>query len=205
MMNFCEYASRLLGRRKKTPGVFVGRRRTHDVSIQFRMGAGQPGDVNRTHPASIPPFLLDPTNPPTFYGQACVINTSSNGLRTVLAGDTALTDIDGITVRPYPIQDSGAGESYGAAPFGSGNVATSQPVDALVSGYIMVKLPAGQSCTKGGAVYVWVAATTTGHVQGGFESQATGGSTIQLTGQGRKIYFNSPADANGVAELAYNV
>lgn len=193
----------LFGSKKpRQVGTVRGRRRFADVAIPFRMGAGAPGDVNRTHPASIPPFLVDPTNPPVSYGVGGVIVGSSGGLRGLSAGDTALVDIDAITVRPYPIQQQSA-THYGAQGFGPTGIATSQPIDGLVSGYIMVQLPAGQSPNKGDAVNIWIAASTGSHVQGGFEATATGGSTITLTS--KKTYFNSPADANGVAEIAFNV
>jgi len=196
---------KILGLGKKparVKGRFVGRRFTQDVAIPFRMGAGVPGDVNRTHPADIPPFLVDPTNPPAGYGVPALINTASNGLRGVLATDTTITDVDAVTVRPYPIQAS-AGTNYGAAAFGGATPPTQQPIDALVSGYIMVQVPAGQSPTKKGTVYIWIGAAGGGHVVGGFEAVNGGANTVAITNP--KVYFNSPADANGVCELAFNV
>jgi hypothetical protein len=183
-------------------GRFVSRRFTQDVAIPFRMGAGAPGDVNRTHPASIPPFLVDPTNPPTAFGMPAVINPASGGLRGILATDGALTDIDAIVVRPYPIQQQTA-TNYGAQAFGTGVPPTSQPVDGLVSGYIMVQVPAGQQPTKKGTVYIWIGAAGGGHVVGGFEAVNGAGNTIAIASD--KTYFNSPADANGVAEIAFNI
>ena len=86
-----EMLNRIFGRQvaQQRRGKFVGRRFTQDVAIPFRMGAGAPGDVNRTHPADIPPFLVDPTNPPAGYGFPGLINTASNGLRGVLASDSS--------------------------------------------------------------------------------------------------------------------
>lgn len=48
-------------------GKFAGRRRTHDATnaFPFRMNTGFAGDVNRTHPASIEPCLIDPSHYPT--------------------------------------------------------------------------------------------------------------------------------------------
>ena len=50
------------------------------MAFQFRMGAGFFGDVNRTHPFTVEPGLMDPTNPPTAYGQAVVVDSVSKGL-----------------------------------------------------------------------------------------------------------------------------
>jgi hypothetical protein len=183
-------------------GKFVGRRFTQDVAIPFRMGAGLAGDVNRSHPASIPPFLIDPTNPPAGFGVPALINAAANSLRGVLATDNAITDVDAVTVRPYPFQvDTATG--YGAQGFGGGAPPLSQPIDGLVSGYIMVAVPAGQSPTKKGTVYIWIGAAGGGHLVGGFEAVNGGGNTVAITNP--KTYFNSPADANGIAELAFNV
>lgn len=194
----------LIGLVKKQPrrGQFVGRRFTQDVAITFRMGAGAPGDVNRTHPADIPPFLVDPTNPPAAYGVPAIINPASNGLRGVLATDGAITDVDAVTVRPYPIQEATA-TNYGAVSLGGGVPPTQQPIDGLVSGFIMVAVPAGQSPTKKGTVYIWIGAAGGGHVVGGFEAVDGGANTVAITNP--KTYFNSPADANGICELAFNV
>lgn len=171
-------------------------------AIQFRMPAGFPGDVNRTHPAWIEPCSLDPTNPPTFTGQACVIDATSHLLRTVLAGDTALTDIYGFLVRAFPTQQKSS-TNYGAASIGNAGAPGVGKADVLRSGYIMTVLNnyAAQPAAKGGRVYIWIAATTTNHVQGGVEAAATGGSTIELD---IKASFNGGADANGNVEVIYN-
>jgi hypothetical protein len=50
---------------------------------------------------------------------------------------------------------------------------------------------------------VWCAASAGIHVQGGFESVATGGSTAALD-VGR-FSFNGPQDATGIVELAFNI
>src|SRR5262252_1733538 len=75
-----------------------------DAAFTFRMGQGFAGDVTRIEAASVEPCLIDPTNPPTQYGQPVVLAAASGGVRQVLAGDGALTDIYGITVRPFPLQ-----------------------------------------------------------------------------------------------------
>jgi hypothetical protein len=244
------------------------------VAFQYRMGAGFAGDVNRTHPASIEPGLLDATNPPAGYGVAVQVNTAANSIRGLLATDYAATNVYGVTVRPYPFQQSTAALANAAVGFGSAGIFAGQPVDVLRSGYIMV--PVVGAPTKGGAVWVWYAAASGSHITGGFEAAAftplTGtasggtngtntitfastpvgvvaGMTVSDTTGGHSAYitagtyvtavsattvtlsanivttvtgdtisfaattaltwgetfFNSPADANGIAELQFNV
>lgn len=171
-------------------------------AIQFRMPAGFAGDVNRTHPAWIEPASLDPTNPPTFTGQACVIDATSHLLRTVLAADTALTDIYGFLVRSFPTQQKSS-TNFGAATIGNSGAPGIGKADVLRSGYIMVALNnfAAAPSAKGGRVWIWIAASITNHVQGGVEAGATGGSTIELD---IKASFNGAPDANGNVEVIYN-
>lgn len=171
------------------------RARTHDVAFTYRMGAGFPGDVNRTHPASILPGLFNVTNPVRLYGDPVLI--ASNGYRGFIAGDTTTpAAIAGIAVRPYPTQQTtgGMSASLGAAVPPAGAVG-----DVLREGYIIVRSNdfAANPPTKGGAVYVWFAASSGVHVQGGFETVATGGSTALIS----NAKYNGPPDANGITEI----
>lgn len=176
------------------------RMKTHDAAFQFRMGAGFPGDVNRTHPASIEPALIDASAPPTAYGQAVLVDATTQGVRPFAAGDTAVTVAYGVTVRPYPTQQS-SGSNFGAASFGAATPPASGVTDVLRLGYIMGTVPVGQAPVKGGAVYVWCAASSGAHVQGGFEASATGGSTAALA----NATFNGSPDANGNVEIVFNI
>lgn len=174
------------------------------VAFAFRMGAGFPGDVNRGHPASIEPALIDATSPPTSYGQPVLADTTSEGVRPFAAGDTAITVIWGITVRPFPMQAS-TGTAYGGAAFGASTPPTTGAIDVLRSGYIMATpLPAASAAVnKGSPVFVWCAAPTGAHVTGGIESSASGGNTAAL--DPNRYQFNGPADANGNAEICCNI
>jgi hypothetical protein len=175
--------------------------RTTDTAIAFRMGAGFAGDVNRGHPASIQPCALDLANPPTAYGQAVMIDPTTQGVRPVGLGDQALTIIWGVTVRPYPIQQSTTSNPYGEVFYGGGaGVPTMQPADVLRSGYIFVTCNIlNGSPLKGGSVFIWTAVTGGGHIQGGFEGATGGGSTMALNPA--EYQWNSPPDSTGVAEL----
>lgn len=201
-MNLKKILSAILAAfRAKDHGIYMGTARTCDISFTYRMGAGFPGDVNRTHPVSIEACLVDSSAPPTLYGQAVVVDATTQGVRPLVAGDSALTDIYGITVRPFPIQQQSS-TNYGASNIGSATPPTTQPMDVCRSGYIMSTLSGSTAAVKGGTVYVWVAASTGSHIQGNFEAAATGGSTIQLP---VKTSFNGPADANGIVEIIYNI
>lgn len=191
--------------------VSMKRRMTHDAAFTYRMNAGFPGNVTRTHPVEIVPILSSVTNPPTFLGYGVVVDTAdpNRGYRTLNAGDSALTAIDGILVRPFPFQQATTSNFSGAIPLTPGLVAPPPAptgLDLLQSGFINVQLPAGQTPVKGGTVYIWTAASAGVHVQGGFEAVNPAGNGIALTGIGSgKTFFQGGVDANGVAEVAFNI
>lgn len=175
----------------------VGRSRTHDVAFTFRMGAGFAGEVNRTHPVSIYPSLMHSTQPVRLYGDPGIYDAATASVRGFQAGDTALTKIDGVLVRPYPTQQSTGGMS--ATLGGAGTPASNQPADIVEEGAIMVKCNnfGVNAPTKGGAVWVWCAASAGNDVQGGFRAAVSAGNTAAIT----NAKWNGPADANGIAEL----
>jgi hypothetical protein len=177
------------------------RMKTRDVAITYRMGAGFPGDVNRSHPASIEPVLIDATSPPTAYGQGVLVDPTTQGVRPFAAGDVALTAAYGVTVRPYPVQQS-SGSNFGAATLGAAIPPVAGQMDVLRAGYIMVKLSGAVQPVKGGLVTIWTGATAGAHVLGGFEAAVTGGSsTPALPG----VTFNGVPDASGNVEIAFNI
>ena len=176
------------------------RAKTKDVAFLFRMGAGNPGDVNRSHPASIEGALQHATTPVLGFGHACVIDTTTQTVRRAAAGDTEITDVYGFSVRPYPTQ-SAAGGAYGAETLGSATPPAG-PIDVLRAGYIMSKLPSDAAAAKkGGQVFIWVAASSGTHTQGGVEMVASAGNTAALA----KATFNGTQDSTGVVEVAYNI
>lgn len=190
----------------KPDGEFVGRSKFRDAinasAFPFRMGAGSPGTVTRTHPASISAYINDATNPLTSYGQAAVFNSAGNDVRAVLTSDTTITTIAGVTVRPYPTAGVPTATVGAPSTFGGGIPAPSLPVDICRIGSIIVPVSGITTNVKLGApVFVWVAASSGAHVLGGFEGQATTGSTIALTS---KWLWGGPPDADGNAELIFN-
>lgn len=173
-------------------------------SFPYRMGAGFPGDVTRTHPVDIEPDLIDSADgtPPTAYGQAVLVAANNRGVRPLVAGDVAVVDIYGVTVRPNPAQQTTGGMT---ASFGSATPPTSGVIDILRRGYIVVKIPAAQAAnaSKGGAVFVRTQNAGAGQVNGGFEAVADGGNNAVLNTF--RYQFNGPADADGNVELMVKV
>jgi hypothetical protein len=173
--------------------MFAVRAQTQDsAAYQFRMGAGFPGDVNRTHPASILPGLMNSSvQAPRLYGDPVIIDTATNSYRGIVAGDTTTFACDGIAVRPNPIQQVSGGMT---STLGVAAPPALQPLDVLEDGFVMVKCYVGTP-TKKGAAYVYTAASTGSHVQGGLESAA--GANLTLISN---LFFNGPPDASGICE-----
>lgn len=180
-----------------------GRARTADVAFNLSMPAGLPGTVSRhTPPGTIEQCLMNVTTPILGFGFAVLPDLAiTNGVRQVAAGDSALTNIYGIAVNPFPTNMQSA-TNYGATGFGATPPPTNQPIDVLRSGYILV--PIVGTPQKGGQVFVWVAASGGGHTQGGFEAAATGGSTISIENDLRTT-FSGGVDASGVGEVCFNI
>ena len=200
-------------RNKLSYGAYGTACKVRDVAFAFRMGAGFAGAVNTSHPANIRGFLPDPNYPPTFFGEAVAINPLTNAVRrysaSFNANDYQSTDVFGVVVRPYPFLGSTAPtNSYAGTgaqsslPWG-GNQLPDGAVDVLLSGFIMVNCFTGTP-TNGAPATVWTAATNSPHVQSGFEVNSTP-STSGFVVTWDKTSFASPADANGIAELRFNV
>ena len=81
---------------------------------------------------------------------------------------------------------------------GTGQYAVGEAVSVFMRGAINVKCQRGTPAL-GGAVYVRITANASysGAVVGGFEAEADGSNSVQLT----NCQWAGPADANGVAEL----
>lgn len=178
------------------PGLPV-RARTTDVAMKYRMPAGSPGEVNRTHPASIEPCLICAATPPTEYGQVVTIDTASQGVRPLAAADSTLPKWLGLIVRPYPTQSVPL-DSFGSYALGAGVPPTNGSCDVMRTGYILTKLRGATAAVKGNRVYVWISASSGAHVEGGIEAAASGGDTVLLP---ENYLFNGPADSAGTVEV----
>jgi hypothetical protein len=191
--------------------------KTRDVAYTYRMNAGSPGQVTRMHPAAIWPRLNDPSsgNPLTYFGQAALFDASTNTVRAVNhTADSALggtsVPLAGVTVRPFPYQDSGSGENYGGAAFGGGGPIAGAEVDLLQGANAGILVTQGQptagatASALGGVVYVRVtvgAGAFAALPVGGFETVVDTTAANQLTVS--NAYWNGPADPTGVAELIF--
>ncbi len=164
-----------LFRPRVASGVFVGRRRTRDISFLAQSPVGFIGRITRSVPAPrITPDPQDVTNPVASYGLA-VMQTAQNTVRSVLATDAGAAGIAGIAVANYPFQIS-SGTNYGAQSFAA---LTACPASGIIdtnrSGFQMVYCNSAQSptATKADKVYTWCAASNGTHIQGGFENAAS--------------------------------
>lgn len=173
------------------------RARTRDVAFGFRMGAGFPGDVNRSRPASIVPSLINTaTQAPRAFGDPVLVAADGTSLRGLVAGDGSATPgiIYGFTVRTFPTQQMSGGPT---SAIGAAAPPTSGIMDALRQGFIMCKLPAGAVVVKGGTVYAWAAATSGNNIQGALVAASSTTNTYTVT----NAKFNGPADALGNVEV----
>jgi hypothetical protein len=166
-------------------------------SFTYRMGAAFPGDVNRSHPASIEPVLNDKTLPVLKPGMAAMINSAKTGVRQAGTADTVASALYGIAVRAFPMQDPGSAGVFGAVDEGVSSLPKDDVIDVCRDGYIMVQLPVGATCGKGDPVWVWIAVSGSGHVQGQFEVVSATTSTMSVL----NATYNGPPDANGFAEV----
>lgn len=162
-------------RPRATTGVFVGRHRTRDISFLAQSPSGFIGRITRSVPApKITPDPNDVTNPVAYYGLA-VMNTVNNTVRSILTTDAGASGIGGIAVAPFPFQQQST-TNYGATSLGALTaVPTGIVIDTNRAGFQTVYCNTAQAPTasKLSKVFVWCAASTGTHIQGGFETAAS--------------------------------
>lgn len=169
------------------------------TAYPFRAPTGIPGDLTRLAAGiTVEPNVQDATLPMTAYGRLAKLS-ASGGMTPITSGD-AFADVYGISVRAYPVQEQ-ATTNYGATSVGSSTPPETGAIDILKRGYINVRLYGSAAAAKGGAVYVWTSASAGTHIQGGFEAASPGGDGFEVT----NAYFTGAADADGNAEIAYNL
>lgn len=196
-------------RPRKASGVFVGRRRTRDISFLAQSPVGFIGRITRSVPApKIIPQVNDGTNPVTYFGLA-VVNTASNTVRSLLSTDGALSSIAGVAVQPFPFQAQ-SGTNYGAQPLAALTAVPSGVLDVNRSGYQTVYCNPAQapSATMSSPVCVWIAASSGNHVQGGFETAPSASGVGAATGgnTGNGTMTAGPTVTAGVAQSgAYTI
>lgn len=190
---------------RRVRGNFVARLRTTDISFLAQSPIGFIGRITRSVPApKIFPYMQDGTSPVASFGLAVMVNAGGTGVRSVLAADNgAGTAIFGVSVGNFPFQQQST-TNYGAASIGGLTGAPSSGVlDVLKSGSETVYCNSAQApaATLASPVYVWAAASTSTHIQGGFETAASAGNTF---GPIANAYFNGPGDSTGAIELVFN-
>lgn len=159
------------------------------VAYTTRVPAGFPGAITRSDSKTVKQEYIDSAAPPTAYGSA--VKLVSGKLRPIASGDAAAV-IHGILVRQYPVQSS-------ANAFGNATPPTSGIADVLLRGYIAVQVTQGTAAPKG-PVYVRVTAAS-GKLVGDIEAVSDSTNSVALP----NAYFTGAADANGVAEIAFNI
>ncbi|MBJ9669047.1 hypothetical protein I5693_15985 [Burkholderia cenocepacia] len=160
----------------------------------FRMPAGFAGDLQRAEVATIEPQQIDSAAPPTVFGVAVkLVNGKIQPINN--AADTAAL-VYGVNLRPYPIQGNGTD------PLGISTPPASGVTDVLKRGYVNVALGGTTPATKGGTVYLRVAAAAAGKPLGGFEAAADGTNTVAMPAS---WYFTGPGDTYGITEIAVNI
>lgn len=197
-----------LFRPRAASGVFVGRRRTRDISFLAQSPAGFIGRIARSVPApKITPNINDSTNPVPFYGLA-VIGTSSNTVRTPLATDGSLNAIAGIGVAPFPFQASSA-TNYGAQALAALTAAPAGIIDVNRSGFqtVYCNSATAPNATLTSPVCVWIAATSGTHQQGGFEiaPAATVASAANVGNTGNGTLGTLSVTAGSAQNGAYQI
>ncbi len=173
------------------------------TSFLTRMGAGFPGDVNRTNAGqTVTPEAANPSYPIPAYGVPVAIISGGSGVRPIVAADGP-GNIAGVLTREFPAQ------AMPPNSFGAAQALTVSPVpptqgslSVLRRGFIVVNVNAGSmaAAVKGGAAFIWTAATTTGHTQGNWEATASAGNTIAAP-----AFFRGPVDSSGNTEIEFNI
>lgn len=175
------------------------------TAFQFRMAAGIAGDLNRAATGmTVEAQVVTPAGTagaPTAYGVPMVVDATGGNvgnMRVLAAGDTSLTAVYGMLVRPFPTQSP----NWPNDPLGTSTPPASGIVDILKRGYMTVLLSGATAAAKGGTVYVYIGASATNHpVIGGIEA-ATSSNAIALPAG---CYFMGPADSGGITEIAFNI
>jgi hypothetical protein len=162
------------------------------VAIGLQMNFGYAGTVSRTPDAIITNKKVKTGTDDIPFGAAVMLNNDN----TVQLADSGFTadNFAGVAVAEvkqqtvYPLNEEEGGIYK-----------PDQPCDYVQRGIVAVKVNRGTP-TSGGAVYVRKALNQSlpGLPVGGFEAQADGGNTVEVT---NATWHTGAVDANGIAEL----
>ena len=167
------------------------------VAFTYRMPSGIPGATNRAEHLTVEPGLLLAGFLPAGYGVPVAVDPATGKYRAVGAADTAPMVV-GMLARPYPSGSLGVATDI----LGNAQPAANSIVNIMRRGYMTVLLGGVTAAAKNGTVYVRIAVASAGKPLGGLEAAADGINTIALD---NKTYWMGPADAQGNAEIAFNI
>lgn len=157
----------------------------------YNMPLPPAGSVTRESVAHIEGQVLGATPFPAFGLFAKMVTGKAVPIGS---GDLAAA-VYGLLIRPFP-QTGGAASD----PIGTSTPPASGIGNILRRGYATVKVNAGVAA-QGTQVYIRVADAAPGQPIGGIEAAADSTDTIAVTG----AKFTGPADADGIAEIEYNI
>lgn len=164
--------------------------------ITTSMPLGSPGDLTRdVREATVEANYNSTTVPVLGFGLPVKLGAQAMSVTGIVAADVSAS-IVGFSVREYPAYPGGSMQNLAA---GAG-IPMSGAIGIMKKGYMAVKVNAGTPA-KEGVVYVRVAAPAGAKVIGGIEAVADSTNTIVVT----NAQFMGPADADGNAEIRYNV
>jgi len=163
------------------------------VAYLYRMPVGIAGAISRPQDLTTEPVILNAANIFSQYGLAG--KDSADGKFIPLAASDANTVITGLYVLPYPTTSTpDMARQVGANANFTG--------DVMKRGYMTVNIGStAVGLTKGGTVYVRNANPTTASPLGAILGAAVTGETVVLP----NATFTGAGDANGNAEIAYNI
>lgn len=171
------------------------------AAFQYRMGVGYAGCVNRVHDATVVREVLSPTAAPSSYGVMLTYDQPTGVVRAPTTGDTA-AGFAGIFVRPFPTHGGGLSTPVNDPLGFSTPPGPAQEANVLKRGFIIVQLNAASpAVVKGQAVGVFIGTASAGNPPGGITGAAPAATVLALP----NTYFQGPADASGMTEIAYNL
>jgi len=92
------------------------------------------------------------------------------------------------------------GYPFATVPLGGGTPPATGVIDIMYRGYASVLLNGAAAAVKNGPSWVWFAASSAPHVQGGWEA-ATNASAFAVP----LAVFQGAADAGANTEIAFNI
>lgn len=164
--------------------------------ITTSMPLGSPGDLTRdVRECTVEAYYNSTTVPVLGFGLPVKLGAQAMSATGIVAADVGAS-ILGFSVREYPSYPGGNMANLAA---GAG-IPMAGAIGILKKGYIAVKCNFGTP-VKEGIVYVRIAAPAGAKVIGGIEATSDGANTIVVP----NAQFMGPADADGNAEIRYNV